>query len=1001
MKTPTSIRILPLLLTYLLFFTVTNCLQAQTGNHPEKYIIQGVVSDSEDNTPLIGVTVLAKEQQSGTVSNTEGAYKLELDEGKYTLVFSYVGYDPVEKHIDVNRDLGINIALSPVAAAIDEVVVTGQRRFFGNMEYGREIATIGTEVIEKQNVNNASDILHARLSGVWATKTSGSPGDHEKIRIRGQSSFFSSAEPLYVVDGVPVPIVNLSSLGIADLNINDIENITVLKDASSTALYGFQGGNGVVLIDTKRGGKNKINFYTKMGLQWFDNYYDLMNTRDFLSSLELAGNNNVSNLINVYPVWSDSISDDNWQKEIFKNGFTHEYQLSASGTVKKINYYFSGNYNSQTGILPGAEYKRYTFTSRFSRTFWNKLAIDAGYRGSLQDNSNNQDMYLGNPLLIEGITKSPCLVGTPDSLIYSDRGELRQRIYVDYEELNDTELPESIIQNNNHSLNIQSHVFSGSTRFQISDHLSINAMESLMLRYSHYDYNAYDVTVKSNEDVFLYNHQYNISYNNTFGKHTLDVVAAYRFYKDNLWWEVDTMEGKLNSSSYLRNSMAAYGPDGSVLRSISSYVANTSYNFKETYFISLVANLSKVKEGLYVDYYSLFPSVALSWDIAKEWPLKKISWLNNLNVYANWGKSGNYPLNGLANDLYQDVLYTYGTSTDTYPQVLQLANHYLKHESTEELDYGVKASFFNKRLSLTAVKYTKLINDLIVQREIPAYYGGGYQYINVGAIGVNGSELGIEANPVRTNNFSWYMIFNISFSKQRVKEVLNDEPMVFSYNNTILMPEFIIEEGQALGDIYGYKNLGKWSDDDWGDIHYVESGGMKYLNADTTNSQLYESDMVVIGNSIPDYYWNFLSSFQYKDFSLDFIFYAVQGFEKFNSTRAATIVTGTNREVNDCISDSLTAIRKKEFYQSSVFIEDAGFIRLKSVTLNYEPAKPLLGNVKFRFSLSFENMLTFTEYRGYDPEATSFTDNNFSDNAIDRGSVPNPKAVYATVGITF
>ena len=178
----------------------------------------------------------------------------------------------------------ITISLQPALTNIDEVKITSQRKFFGNMEYGRDIPTIGSKTIELQNVNNASDILHSSVAGVWATNTSGSPGDHEKIRIRGQNSFFSSAEPLYVVDGVPVPIVNMSSLGIADLNIHDIENVTMLKDASSTALYGFQGGNGVVLIDTKKGGENEIQFSTKGGVQWFNNFYDLMNTNDFLAS---------------------------------------------------------------------------------------------------------------------------------------------------------------------------------------------------------------------------------------------------------------------------------------------------------------------------------------------------------------------------------------------------------------------------------------------------------------------------------------------------------------------------------------------------------------------------------------------------------------------------------------------------------------------------------------------------------------------------------------------
>ena len=967
------------------------------------YQVQGIVRDGANGDTLIGVTVLVKDTQKGTISNAKGNFTLPLAPGDYKLVFNYTGYETKEMPVSIKGSQFITISLQPAITNIDEVKITSQRKFFGNMEYGREIPTIGSKTIELQNSNNASDILHASVSGVWATKTSGSPGDHEKIRIRGQNSFFSSAEPLYVVDGVPIPIVNMSSLGIADLNIHDIESVTILKDASSTALYGFQGGNGVVLIDTKKGGENELNFSTKYGIQWFDNFYDLMNTQDFLATLQLAKTTIHSSTYMYYPKITDSPSNDNWQKDIFHNGSDKEYQLSASGTLKTIKYYISGNYTDQQGILPNASYQRYTVSTRFSRIFSKKLAIDAGYRGSLQDNKDNQDIYMGNPLLLAGITKSPCLRSTPDSLFYNKLGFLNNRIYDDYPLLNDHELPQSIIANNNHSLRISSHVISGSARLQLTNHLSLNAMGALMLRYSNYYYNSYYVILKSNEDVFLYNHQYNISYFNTYGKHKIDLVAAYRFYEDNLWWKVDTMRGQLNSYSYLRNSMAAYGLNGSVIRSIGSYVANTSYNYNETFFISVVANVSNIKEGLYTNYYALFPSLAVSWDVAREWPFKQISWLNNLNLYSNWGESGNYPLNGLGNDLYQDVQYTYGSSIGTYPSVLQFANHHLKHESTNELDYGIKSAILENRVSLNLTHYIKNISNLIIQRQIPNYYGGGMQYLNIGTIGVNGTELGIEANPARTSNFSWHIKFNFSTSHQIVKKVLDDKPMVFDNNGDILMPEFIIKEGQPLGDIYGYKNLGKWTSADTHtrNIHFLKLGGMKYLNADTTDNQLTGLDMVVIGNSVPKYTWDFSNTFQYKNFSLNLLWYAVQGVKKYNATRAATMMTGTNREVNNYLRDSLNALTSNAFYQSSAFIDDASFIRLKTITLSYAPEKEYFNYMKFRFSISFENMITFTHYKGYDPEVTTFTDNNFSDNAIDRGSVPNPKAAYATINISF
>jgi TonB-dependent starch-binding outer membrane protein SusC len=968
------------------------------------YKVQGLVIDSATHETLVGATIVVKGSQKGIVTDANGNYSLSLAPVDYTFIYTYTGYEKKEVSISLKDNLFINVALKQEITSIKEVKISGQRKFFGNMEYGREIPSINSKTIEKLNTNNASDILHASVAGVWATKTSGLPGDHEKIRIRGQNSFFASAEPLYVVDGVPVPIVNMSSLGIADLNIHDIENITILRDASATALYGFQGGNGVVLIDTKKGGENEISFSVKEGFQWFDNFYDLMNTRDFLASLQFAKNIN-SGLVNFYPKITDNPSDDNWQKEIFRTGSSQEYQLSASGTIKKIKYYLSGNYTDQQGILENTSYRRYTFSSRLSRIIGKKIVIEGGYRGSLQENKNNQDIYNGNPYLFAGITKSPCLRNTPDSLSYAvdvyGSKTLRNRIYCDYPELNSPELPHNLI---NHSLRINSHIINGSARLQLSDHLSLNAMESLMFRYSNYFYGASPNIVKSNENVILYNHQYNIYYFNTFDKHKIDLVAAYRFYSDNLWWKVDTMRISYGSQSHLRNSMAAYGPKGSVIRSIGSYVANASYNYNETYFISAVANVSNIIEGLHTNYYYVFPSLACSWDVAHEWPLKKMSWLNNLSFYVNWGKSGNYPLNGLSNDLYRDKQYAFSSTTGTFPTVMQLANHFLKHESTDELDYGIKSSFFDKRFSINVVTYTKSINNLILQRQIPFYYGGGMLFLNIGEISVNGQELNMEADLVKTVNFSWHLKFSFSSSHQIVKKVLDDRPMVFSSpTGDILGPEYIIKEGQSFGDIYGYKVLGKWTDADYQtkDVRYYNYAGTKFLNADTLNKGLTANDMILLGNSIPQYTWNFSTTFQYSNFSLDMTWYAVQGVKKFNATYGATMMTGTNRKIINYLRDSIYVIRFPYYYQSSAFIDDASFIRLKNITFIWEPSKKVYDRLKFKFSVSFENMITFTKYKGYDPEATTFTDNNFSDNAYDRGAVPNPKAFYASIGVTF
>ncbi|MBN2165600.1 MAG: SusC/RagA family TonB-linked outer membrane protein [Marinilabiliaceae bacterium] len=1006
-----------LLKQYLIIIFLLYISFASFGQIVERNInIEGMIYDYDTSEKLPGVNVYLKGTTIGTVTNENGYYSFLIpDGGKHTLVYSFIGYKTLENELILNADKIINIKLKADEKILDEVKITAQRRFFGNMEYGRDIPTVQSTDIEKINSSNASDIMHARLAGVWATKTSGAPGDQQKIRVRGQASFFSSSEPLYVIDGVPVPIVNLASLGISDLNIHDIDNVTILKDASSSALYGYQGANGVILIDTKQGNDNSIIFSHKTGLQWFSNYYDLLNTKDFLESLDYALETNSSKLRYNNPPYSDTLCNHNRQEEIFKNGLMQEYQLSGSGVRNSIKYYLSGNLTRHEGILPGSIYQRGTVTTRISRNFGSKLALDLSYRSSFQNNRNNQNEYNGNRLIFEGISKSPCLECTPLEMIYNPNPppETFKRIHYRYRVLDDDELPQSIIDNNNHDLLINSHAMSLMGRYRFNHNWNIDLMESLMNRNTLYQYESfiYNVIGKggaikkgidfiSDEEVRLFNHQINVSYNNTFGLHEVGLLFAHRVYIDNLNWEVDSLNNTLPDHFYLRNSMAGYGKKGSVVRNLSSYIAHFSYNYRKTYFLSAIANLSRLKEGLYIDYYTLFPSLSLSWKLSEEPFFSTSAWLNELSLYTNYGASGNYPLNGLSNDLYDKVPYSTGGNGFILSKFVdQLANHKLKHENTRELDVGLKSSVLSGRLKLNASWYTKKIDNQIIQRDIPLYYGGGKIFINMGNIDVKGYEFGFEAALVEKADFSYYLTGNFSASKQKVTKLIDGQDMVFN-NVDELFPEFIVKEGEPLGTIYGYKSLGKWKEEYNNYKLYYNNSGWAFLKNDTTNRKINEDDKVAIGNSIPDFIWNLNNSLQYKNFSLDFSVYAVWGVDKFNATRAGTIMTGVNRDVLEFYNDSVKTLEYNSIYESSYFIDNASFIRLKTITIAYEPQKTFWG-MDISFSLSFENLITLTSYRGYDPEATIFTDNNFSDNAIDRGSYPNPKGAFATIKLKF
>jgi TonB-linked SusC/RagA family outer membrane protein len=987
----------------------------------KKYRLSGRVTDKQSGEAMIAVNIYVKESLKGCVSGNNGNYVLNLAPGQYTIIYSYMGYEIRETPVNLYRNVNLDISMEQSEKEIEEVRISAQRQFFGNLEKGRSIQKIGIKEIQLENINNVSDILHARLSGIWATKTSGAPGDHVKIRVRGLNSLFASDDPLYVVDGVQIPNVNLKTLGVTHLNIHDIENITVLKDASSTALYGYQGGNGVIIIDTRRGGgKNEINFESKVGFQRFTNMYDLMNTEDYLASMDSSRNINKVNIRRYYPEYTDSLESVDWQDMFFRDGLMTEYQLSATGTQLKTNYYLSANYYSHEGVVRSSSYDRMNFSANLGRKISKNLNAELSLKYSYQENKNNLDNYLGNELLWCGINKPPCLHDIPDSLyrkVQTDIDTMLLTNYVEYNTLERPYDPDDYINNVTKQQDISiysAHLF---INYRIKENINFNFSSSFskrnqqyILNQKEYDHGPLAKYIESDENYLVFNHQYNFSYNKEFHNHTLKFIAGMKFYTDNVYWNIDSTNYPYKeygvpfdaAGELSKGTMAIHGFEGAVIRSINSYVSHINYSFKYRYSISLAVNYDHLKEGNYVKLEEIFPSVAINWDIAKE-PWVDLKWLNEFNVYANYGASGNYPLNALSNDLYLEKGYTYIDTNLIGYTIEQLANHNLKHEEIEEVNFGIRTSLFNQRLKLAGSYFHKVNSDLIINRVIPPHYGGGHLFLNIGELENKGIDLGFELIPVKTLKFLWYSHANISFNNQKIRKLDIQDTILF-FDTDMLFPDFIISRNGNLGNIYGYKYLGKYTEEDKQARlrKYVQLLGGKFLNADTiTSGGLGEDDKIVIGNSLPDFTWNFYSSFVYKNFSVDMLWYGVAGVKKYNATRAASYITGTNSEINQLIYDTLGVFRHPNFYESSYFVEDAGFARLKSLTFTYSPKELFFNHINMKFSLSFENLITLTKYKGYDPETTIYTDNTFSDYAVDRGAYPIPKAIYASINLTF
>jgi len=509
--------------------------------------------------------------------------------------------------------------------------------------------------------------------------------------------------------------------------------------------------------------------------------------------------------------------------------------------------------------------------------------------------------------------------------------------------------------------------------------------------------------MRSDENYLLFNQQANLNYLKNIREHSIQITTGYRNYTDNAYWRLDSIKNEnRNENMYLRNSLVINGDKGSVIRLINSFSAIANYNYSKKYFLSLVVNHEILTVNHYVNYSATYPSIAVSWDISKEPFFNTLKWLNELSLYGNWGKAGNMPLNALAIDFYKDVLYGLGDSTVRGRTIEQFSNHYLNPEMITEYNTGLTIGLFNKRILLTADYYKKNSKDLILIRDIPNYYGGGRFMINVGSVSNVGYEFGVDAELISTPEFSWSISSVYSTNKLNVNEIGKDSILKF-YSNDILIPQFEVKENAELGVIKGYQYLGRYTPEDKlaNNRMYVGLSGSKYLNVDSTDKSLTEKDMVVLGKTLPDFTWHLSSTFSWRNFSLGMLWYGVSGVSKYNATKASTYMSGVNSDISSFIVKGNTSLSSEALYKSSYFVEDASFVRLKQLTFSYFFDKKIKDKVSVKVSLSFDNLITFTHYTGYDPEATIYTDNSFSDYAVDRGAYPNPKAMYVTLNLDF
>lgn len=967
--------------------------------------ISGKVS-SKDGNPIPGVTVIAKGTSIGTITDSDGRFTLKLIAGSKTLVFSFVGMKTQE--IPITNSTVYNVVLEEDTYNLEEVVAVG----YGTVKKSDLTGSVTSVNSEKINAIPATNVLQAlsgRATGIQVSQNTGSPGGNVSVRIRGTNSVQGSNEPLYVVDGFPISGSNPTVL-----NNSDVESIEILKDASSTAIYGSRGANGVILITTKHGksGRTNVDIESSFGIQSLRKKMDLMNATEYAKFYsEVAANEGWS-----IPFTQTEISTlgkgFDWQDFVFRDAMMQNHNVTVSGGNEKTQFSIGGSMFNQDGIIRGSGYDRYSFRTNVNHKISSKLAISSNVTLTkiIRNNQDSNGGDRGNSLIAATISAFPTV--TP----YKDDGSIRDLTTVYpyatqivnpayyFSETTNTVKSNKVLANLSVSYtpitDLTIRILGG---IENSDDRTDNYITTKFLN------SVGSASVNTNQSTSLLNEN-TVTYSKTIGNHHISSVAGFT-YQDFLYTYLSS-----SGSGFLSDVLETYNlgsatnpgiPGSGYTRSVLlSGLGRINYNYGDKYFCTLnfrADGSSKYSPG---NKWGYFPSGALAWRISNEDFLKNIDFLSNLKLRMGWGVTGSQAIDAYATLSYLssgktvlgDALYTTFAPGTNFPGDL-------KWETTEQKDLGIDAGLFENRIRITADYYIKDTRDLL--NPVPMRTSTGYSSTikNVGAIKNNGFELEISGD-ILTGNLKWTVDGNISLNRNKVTKLYGDKDILGTAYNVSLIndPINILREGEPFGVFYGYTETG-----------YDDKGRMLYLDRNN-DGVINQSDKTIIGDPNPKFIYGLNSTLSYKNFDLTIFLQGSQGNDIFNLSSVNNTLDvgfGMNmpKEVyeNHWTPENTNAkypalTTSKTVRVSNRFVEDGSYLRVKNIQLAYNFSVKKLGKIGIRdlqVYVSGQNLLTFTKYSWWDPEVNSKGGSNSINQGIDHQTYPAAKGINVGIRAGF
>lgn len=1006
--------------------------------------ITGKVVDG-DGQPLPGVTIVVEGTATGTVTDIDGNYTVDVKEGD-VLIFSFIGF--AEKRVQVQHQETINVTLTEDEKSLEEVVVVGygiQKK----SDLSGAVSSVKGDDMQKTPANTLIQSMQGRAAGVDIRAASNAPGGGMKIRIRGTNSINASSDPLYVIDGFPIDNINTTPQGagnnalaadpLSSISPSEIESIEILKDASATAIYGARGANGVVLITTRRGkaGSVKIDFDYSLNIANVRNELELANAEELaILTNEWAVNNDrplIYDGINK-PLPEELGEGTDWQEEIFRTALTHTYNLSLSGGNENTKYLVSGNYLDQDGIIIESNFKRggvkFNLDQKINERV--KMGINLNVSKSVNDAvPSDGSGYQNDSPLWNALTTTPVIP------VYDEEGNY---VHNHDESFKILENPVSIAKTRTDLTEI--------TRILGNAFVVFNVMKGLDFK-TNFGADVFN----SNRDVYIPNtaetqglpnlgvasignlqsnnwlQEYTLSYTAEYGpKHRLTALLGYTIQTRETQSVFSRTDEFFNNKLKYKNLELGANPRPSesdfVNTALISYIGRVNYVFDDKYiFTGTVRRDGSSKFGT-DNKWGVFPSAAFAWRIGDEEFLEQIKFVDDLKLRSSYGLTGNESISPYSS------LVLYNTTRpiiDGAPVVglvpNRIANPDLKWEKTAQFNVGIDAAFAEGRVNLSADYYIKTTEDLLLNVTIPSQSGYGTSIQNIGSVENRGFEFQIGYN----NDFgelSWNSSFNISFNKNKLLSLADGtDRLLFSlgrgesaHGRSISVP------GQPLGLFYGYKFEGIWQTEDeiiaaGNIVGGVNRPGLpRYADLNGDGFRQNDEDSQVIGNPNPDFIFGFSNTFSYKNFSLSIFIHGVKGNEIADLNRIGLLAQPQKHNVykvyfderwtgpgtSNTIEAPLTnAGEWKNFSDRDVL--DGSFLRVKTINLSYNIPTGLFGADRFRNAQVYvagDNLFTFTKYTGFDPEVDLYASSNVQ-LGVDNGAYPMSKSVRVGVKLGF